>query len=157
MRYICPDLICPYCGKHTFYVIDKVQFWVSEQTCQSCGKIFEAISELKGTSVKSYESFPDKIDLEKDVFIHYHCYIPSKREEELCKIEDDKDGKFKICERRHSNPKLYSIRREDIDRDRYWTGSIINTFIKEGEGMWETTNENEADEWLKKLRENNNG
>lgn len=88
MQYICPDLICPHCGKKTYFVIDKYLCWVNKQTCSECGKTFKAVSVLKGTSVKSYSAFPDEIDLEKDVFIHYHCYIPSKREEELCKIEE---------------------------------------------------------------------
>lgn len=60
MQYICPDLICPYCGQHTYYNIDKVQVWSSRQTCQSCGKIFFATSNIVR-----------KFDLDKDILINY--------------------------------------------------------------------------------------
>ena len=91
MQYICPDLICPHCEKHTDYVIGEGLCWVNRQTCQNCGKTFKAIMNLRDTPIKSYgSSLGRKIDLENDVFISFNCYIPSKREEELCKIEENK-------------------------------------------------------------------
>lgn len=92
MQYICPDLICPHCGKHTNYVIGEGLFWVSKQTCSECGKTFKAISKIKNTPLKSHEGVLEWLDFERDVFISYNCYIPSKREEELCKIEENNNG-----------------------------------------------------------------
>lgn len=78
MQYICPDLICPYCEKHTHYVIDKYLCWTSKQTCQNCGRTFLATSKLKDTTIKPYNDVPDKLDLEEDIFIYYNCYKKEK-------------------------------------------------------------------------------
>jgi len=63
MQYICPDLTCPYCGQHTFYNIGRVQYVISKQVCQSCGKTFYA------TMQKPKER--DELTSADNIFLNY--------------------------------------------------------------------------------------
>lgn len=75
MNYICPDLICPYCGKHTYYNIDRVQYVTSKQVCQNCGKIFQA------TMQEPRER--DELTSDDIFFLNYTAYkVPKLKEKE---------------------------------------------------------------------------